>query len=311
MKVLITGLTGLIGRTLGKALKEKGHDILGLSRSPNRAKKELSFDAQFFPWDLYEGEVPLEAIEQADAIIHLAGHPIAEQRWTQAVQKKILDSRVLGTRHIVQSISSSSKKPKIFISASAIGYYPYSDHEQFDENSKSGDHFLAEVCRKWEKEAREVNSVSTQIRSVQIRIGVVLAPDGGALEKMLPLAKSGVLGPIGDGRQMMSWIHIDDLVGIFVKALEDDNYKSVINGVSPHPVSNRDLTQQLMKALGKRSFLPVPRVALKLAFGKMSEVLIQGQKVVPKKLNELEFRFLYPDIESAMKNIIENQGGKP
>ena len=240
MKVLITGATGLIGQHLGLFLAENNHEVVVLARNVERAKLQLPFPCSIHKWDLFSGEAPKEAFEGVDAVVHLAGFPIADGRWTKTRRDKILQSRVKGTRHLVQTIAGLSKKPSTFLSASGIGYYPFSDSQVFDESSEPGNGFLSEVCKKWEREAMELAAVDSSIRKVIVRIGLVLSSSGGALDKMLPLAQEGVLGAAGSGQQIMSWIHIHDLVRSMVFALENSSVEGPYNGVSHNAVSNSE-----------------------------------------------------------------------
>jgi uncharacterized protein (TIGR01777 family) len=233
-----------------------------------------------------------------EAVFHLAGEPVAQGRWTAAKKQRIRESRVLGTRNLVATIGNMLPRPRVLICASATGYYGDRGDELLEETSGSGQGFLAEVCRAWEAEALEAEKHG--VRVVLARLGVVLAPRGGALERMLLPFRLGLGGKLGNGQQWMSWIHVDDAVGLLLHAAERKDLRGPLNVVSPTPVTNQDFTRRLAGALGRPALLAVPRLALNLALGEVSDVLLESQRVVPRVAQRAGYAFSYPDLESAL-----------
>lgn len=285
--ILITGASGLIGRPLCEKLKAAGHQIRTLSRG-------RSGD---FQWDPAKGELTPGAVEGVDAVIHLAGESVA-QRWTSEVKRRILESRVQSTQLLARRILEAEGRPD-FISASGINFYGYDRDVPVDETSASGEGFLAEVCREWEAAAQPLEE--SGCRCVYLRTGVVLSGEGGALAKMLPPFKAGVGGRIGDGRQAMSWIALEDLVRIYVACVENANMSGPINAVAPEPVSNQDFANTLGKVIGRPTFIPTPAFAIRALFGEMGkETVLSNLAVKPKSLKEHKFDWTYPKLESAL-----------
>lgn len=297
MNVTITGASGLVGRRLLKTLAQNGHSLHVLSR---HGGTNLPPGVRISVWDAMKGPPSEDALRDADAVIHLAGEPVA-QRWTAEVKRRIRDSRVTGTRHLVEGIAKLSRKPAALISASAIGFYGSRGDAALDENASPGSGFLAEVCVEWEREAFAAQPLG--VRTAAIRTGVALDPRGGALQKMLPPFRFGVGGRVGDGKQWMSWIHLDDLIGIYVFALESA-VSGPLNATSPNPVTNADFTRALAKALHRPAIFPVPKPALKLLFGEMAEVLFDSQRVLPKHTQATGFQFRYPLIDPALQQLV-------
>ncbi len=294
MRVLMTGATGLIGKEIGKRLIEKGHTVTALVRNTDEARKNLPFPARLVAWKAGD-EIPREALKEVEGVINLAGESIAGGRWTPERKKRILNSRVETTRALVEACGGV----KVFVSGSATGLYGDRGDEILDETSTKGEGFLADVVEKWEAELQPL----VKPRVAIIRTSVVFAKHGGALEKLLPLFERGVAGKLGDGQQWMSWIHLDDIARLFIFALENENAKGPLNGSAPEPVRNERFTKELARALGKSTFLPVPEVALKLALGEMSTSVLDSQRVLPKKAEELGFKFDYPEVVSALTEI--------
>ncbi|HLK20763.1 MAG TPA: TIGR01777 family oxidoreductase [Bryobacteraceae bacterium] len=284
MNVTLTGASGFIGKRLTRALAEAGHSVHALGR------KEWPSDDQ---------EPPQDALSGADAIIHLAGEPVA-QRWTPEVKKKIYSSRVDRTRHLVNALSTQSRRPQILICASAIGYYGSRGDEILTEKSAPGDDFLARVVVDWEKAAMLAESLG--IRVVRLRFGMVLGKEGGALAKMLPAFRFGVGGRLGSGKQWMSWIHIDDLVRLILFALTTP-VTGAINATAPEPATNAEFTHELAAALHRPAIFPVPKVALKILFGEMSEVLLASQRVLPESAKNAGFAFQHPKLGPALRRL--------
>jgi uncharacterized protein len=298
MKITLTGGSGLIGRRLLKTLGGSGHTFHILSR---HAGTNLPPGVKLSVWDAMKGEPPADALEGAGAVIHLAGDAVA-QKWTEEAKKKIRESRVTGTRRLVQAMSTISQRPSILISASAIGIYGDRGPEVLTEASPAGAGFLADVCKEWEKEADLAESLG--LRVVKIRIGIVLDKNGGALAKMLPPFRSFVGGRMGSGKQWMSWIHLQDLANLFKFALENP-VKGVLNGTAPNPVTNAEFTKELGAALHRPTLFPVPGLALKAIFGEMATMLLGGQRVLPKAASGAGFQFQYPELGPALANLLK------
>lgn len=299
MKVLMTGATGFVGRKLVASLVERGHEIVALTRSVESARKKIGYPCGFFKWDGLSETVPARALEGVDAVVHLAGEGVADKRWTESQKQKILNSRTLSTKSLVQALQKLSAPPKVFLSASAIGFYGDRGEETLTEASPQGSGFLSDVCVAWESEARKC----ARTRNVQCRIGIVLGEGGGALKPMVPLFQSGVGGPLGSGSQWMSWIHLDDLVGMLTWALENPEVEGVFNAVAPNPVRNREFTQALARVLRVPAFFTAPAFALRLALGEMSKVVLASQKVLPSRSLEKGFRFKYSNLDAALESL--------
>lgn len=299
MKILITGATGFIGKELGKELVRRGHTVRVMSRNIHRARQILPFPAEIISGR--EG-LPPKALHGIDAVINLAGEPLAAKRWTKQQKEKIRDSRIKITSDLMRLVRYSPVKT--VISASAIGFYGDRGDEVLTEESGPGSGFLAEVCRAWEAELfHGVEGMSNAPRLVAIRFGVVLGRNGGALEKLLPLFRKGMGGTVGSGRQQMSWIHIQDLVQMIVFALENKSVEGILNGVGPEPVDNWEFTRALAKVIGRPASLPVPSFLLRLVLGEMSQIILTSQKVMPSYAQRLGFKFDFPALDDALKNI--------
>jgi uncharacterized protein (TIGR01777 family) len=299
MKILVTGATGLIGRRLCSSLSGEGHTIVALSRSPE-ATRGLVAD-EVHEWHPQSGPPPSQALSGIDAVVHLVGEPIADSRWTDAQKKLIRDSRVSSTRNLVAGLRSADSKPSALISGSAVGFYGNRGDEPLEESAAVGRGFMSEVCRDWESEAAAASELG--IRVVQVRTGVVLSAEGGALKKMLPPFKLGVGGRLGSGRQWFPWIHIADIVGIFRHAIFTSSMKGPANGVAPEAVSNAEFTKQLGRALHRPAFLPVPELALRALMGEMADVLFDSQRVVPKAVLQAGYEFRYPVLARALEDL--------
>ena len=304
MKVAITGATGLVGSRLVEKLNAESHQILVLTRNPDKAKKV--FPNSVFPQVEIVQYNPKESgdwqtvISGCDAVINLAGAPIAE-RWNPQYKQEILSSRQIVTQKIVEAIKKAENKPQVLVSASAIGYYGTSETATFDETSPSGNDFLAEVCQKWEAEAAKVKEAG--VRLVIPRIGIVLA-NGGALGKMIGPFQMFAGGPIGSGRQWFSWIHRDDLVNLIIEALKRPDMEGVFNATAPNPVRMSQFCQTLGEVMNRPSWLPVPDFVLELLLGDGAKVVLEGQQVLPKQTQAIGFQYKYPQVKSALQEIL-------
>jgi uncharacterized protein len=296
MNFLVTGATGFIGRTLVASLLSRGHSVNYLGR---KRSKELDSRAAFFYWNLQESPpLDLDSVPRLDAVIHLAGEPIA-QRWTKEIKQRIYSSRVDGTRAIVRGLEQLRHKPSVLISASAIGYYGDRGDEVLTEDSAPGTDFLAQVCFDWEREA--LRACEFGLRVVPVRIAPVFGRNGGALQKMLTPFKLGLGGKLGSGRQWMSWIHLDDLVALLLFAAENSALSGPINGTSPVPVTNAEFTATLSRALHRPALFPAPRFALRLALGELADSVLASERVIPRAAQNAGFSFWYPELAVALR----------
>lgn len=294
MDALVTGATGLVG---GRLVSQLGAATV-LGRDPTRARIRFGPGVDALQWSPERGPPPAEAIEGRDVIFHLAGEPVAEGRWTPAKKRRIRDSRVLGTRNLVAGIRALEQRPLVLVAASAVGYYGERGDEDLTESSSVASDFLAGVCLAWEAESLEAAELG--LRVVLARIGVVLAPDGGALARMLPFFRLGLGGPLGNGRQWMPWVHVDDVVGLLLHAARSDAVSGPMNAVAPAPVTNRDFTSALGRALRRPTLVPVPRLGLRVALGELSQVLLASQRVVPRVAQSTGYRFRHPELQAAL-----------
>jgi uncharacterized protein (TIGR01777 family) len=305
MKVAIAGATGFVGSRLVEKLQAQGHQVLVLSRDAAKAKRV--FPASAYPNLEVVAYTPTESgawqqsIAGCDAVVNLAGVPIAEERWTAARQQAILDSRKLTTAKLAEAIANANPRPSVLVSASAIGYYGTSETAEFEENSPAGDDFLAAVCKEWEAAAQPVKNAGTRL--VILRLGIVLGM-GGALAKMLPAFKLFAGGPIGTGKQWFSWIHRDDLVNLIVYALQNPQVEGVLNATAPNPVRMHELSETLGEVLQRPSWLPVPSFALELLLGDGAKVVLEGQQVLPKYTLVSSFQYQYPTLKLALEEIL-------
>ncbi|WP_295616344.1 TIGR01777 family oxidoreductase, partial [Chamaesiphon sp. GL140_3_metabinner_50] len=278
MKIAIAGATGFVGSRLVERLQTQGHEIVILTRNPQQASSRFP-QAQVVGYNPLRSGEWQQSISGCDAVINLAGEPIAEKRWTPAQKQTILDSRQIGTQKIVEAINSASVKPQVLINASAIGYYGTSETSKFTETSPAGNDFLSEVCTKWETAAQAVTASGTRL--VIFRLGIVLGENGGVLGKMLAPFSAFVGGPIGSGNQWFSWIHRDDLVKMIIAAIADPQMQGVYNATAPNPVTMADFATILGTVMNRPSWLPVPNFALEAMLGEGAIVVLQGQQVVP------------------------------
>ncbi len=296
MNYLITGATGFIGSKLVDILLSAGHSVNYLAR---QRSKHLDSRAAFHHWNASE-KPPLDSIPRLDAIIHLAGEPVA-QRWTAEVKRRIYDSRINGTHNLVAAIGDLDYKPSVLVSSSAIGYYGSRGDELLTEQSGAGSDFLAQVCIAWEEEAFRAREFG--VRVVPIRTGIVLGHGGGALEQMLPPFRIGLGGKLGSGKQWMSWIHVDDLLRLYIFAAENQNADSPLNGVR-QPVTNAVFTRELGLALNRPAFFTVPKFVLHAGFGEMSEIILNSAKVIPEATEKAGFSFKFNELITALREAV-------
>ena len=306
MKILVTGATGLIGRSLCRSLTDENHTVVALSRRPEGAS-DLSAVA-VHKWDPFAGPPPSEALEGVESVVHLAGESIAARRWSPEQKERIRGSRVISTRNLVEGLRRAASKPASLISGSAVGFYGDRGDETLDENSPAGSGFLAEVCLQWESEAERATGFN--MRVVRVRTGVVLSTEGGALKKMLPPFKFGVGGPLGSGRQWFPWIHISDIVGILRLALFSTSVSGPINATAPEPITNAGFTRELARALHRPAFLAAPEFVLRLAMGEMADLLLVSERVIPKAAEASGYNFQFRTLASALQDLFGKKPGK-
>jgi uncharacterized protein (TIGR01777 family) len=324
VRITVTGATGLIGPRLVASLRARGDEVTVLSRDPDRARERLKDPPstpaggdeprgvlQAVHWNLLGEPAPAAALAGRDAIVHLAGENVA-QRWSTSAKQAIRDSRINGTKHLVQGLAAldAPERPRTLVSSSAIGYYGAHGDEPIDEEAPAGDDFLARTCRDWELEALEAEALplagTDGLRVVSVRTGVVLERTGGALGKMLPPFKLGVGGPVAGGHQFVSWIHVEDVVGILLAAIDDEHRHGPINATAPEPQRNRDFSKALGQALHRPSLLPVPGAALRLLYGEMAEIVTSGARVLPAKALVLGYQFRYPQLDAALRAALDS-----
>jgi len=308
MKLLLTGCTGFIGRELIPLLINEGHSLTVISRQTKGRLNTIVNDssikviqmnpAESSSWDKEEIQNSLKSCE---GVINLAGEPIAEKRWTTDHCKEITNSRIETTKNLIKNLRNLRKPPKVLINASAIGFYGSSSQTEFTEENMHGDDFLANLCKEWEFTAKNKPRAT---RLLIVRIGIVLAKDGGALGKMLPIFRAGLGGPIGDGKQWMSWIHRTDLCKLINESVKNSAWSGVVNGVAPNPVRMNEFSNSLGQILGRPSLLAVPGPILKLILGDGAHVVLEGQNVQPQRLNKLKFKFSFPSINDAFQSIL-------
>lgn len=297
-RVTITGATGRVGRCLVAALKDRGDEVCVLSRNPERASRALGVEAM--AWDPKAGAAPAEALAGRDAVVHLAGEDVG-QRWTDDVKAEIRSSREDGTRNLVAGMLAAEPRPGALVCASASGYYGPHGDEIVDESSPAGRDWLADVCVRWEQ---QTDSAKRSSRVVNVRTGIVLDAEGGALAKMLPPFKAGVGGPIASGRQYMPWIHRDDLVGIYLAAIDSQDFSGPVNASAPEPVTNKAFAKALGRALHRPAVAPVPGLVIKAMYGEMSQIVLTGVRMVPGRAPQLGYTFRHADLDAALRDTL-------
>ena len=301
MRALVTGATGFVGDRLLAHLQEP----VVLSRDGANAERDLAkFGVKAFSWNPTKELAPAEAFAGIDTVFHLAGESVASGRWTSAKKVRMRESRIAGTRNLVATLAALPVKPKVLVSASAVGYYGDRGDEILDESASPAGDYLAELCQGWEREALAAKAHG--IRVVTIRIGIVLGPKGGALAKMLTPFYLGAGAPLGSGKQYMPWIHLEDLVRMMLFAAERENVHGALNGTAPSPVTNREFTKTLGRAIHRPTFMPpVPGFMLNIMFGEFGSILLNSQRAIPKAAEQAGFKFEYPQLESALQNIFQ------
>jgi uncharacterized protein len=299
MRVTVTGAGGLIGGRLVGALKARGDEVTVLSRDPQRTAQRLGVEAQ--AWRPADEPAPAAALAGRDAVVHLAGERV-DQRWTDASRAAIRESREAGTRNLVEGLRAADPRPAALVSASAVGYYGPRGDEVVDEDTPAGGDFLAGVCAAWEHQAARAEEIG--VRVVRVRTGLVLDGDGGALARMLPPFRLGAGGPVAGGRQYMPWIHADDVVGIYLAAIDGADWSGPVNATAPEPVTNRDFSRALGRALHRPAVLPIPGAAMHALFGDMAEIVVTGQRAVPSRPLALGYAFAHPDLDEALRDAL-------
>lgn len=302
-RVLITGATGTIGRALTSSVLARGDTVVALSRDERRGREALGDSVEVHAWpEPATAPPPASALRGADAVVNLLGATVA-QRWTPQAKRAIQDSRVLGTRLLVEALVAlpGAQRPSTLVSQSATGFYGPRDQQPINEETPAGSDFLAEVVRAWEHEAL---AAARQTRVVLTRTGMVLAPGGGALAKMLPFFRLGLGGPVAGGEQYVPWVHLDDVVGALLRCLYGRDVRGPVNVTAPNPVTNAELSRALGRALGRPAVLPVPGLALQVLYGEMAQIVTSGQRALPERLRSLGYEFRHPEVEAALRDVL-------
>ncbi len=296
--IAVTGATGLVGSALVSSLEQAGHAVLRLVRRPVQNAEQESY------WNPSTGEIDADVLEGVDAVVHLGGANVAKQRWSNAYKQVLRSSRIDSTTLLARTIASLQQKPRVLVTASAIGFYGSRGDELLDEESPIGSGFLAELCHDWEEANQPAREAG--VRVCQMRIGVVLSPEGGALKKILPIFRKGLGGPMGSGKQYVSWIGLPDVVAALEFAIDHDAINGAVNTMAPHPVTSREFANSLGQQLGRPSFLPTPAFALRMMVGwEMAEaLLLGGAKIAPRKLEAEGFVFQHPTIAEALAAVL-------
>jgi uncharacterized protein (TIGR01777 family) len=306
MRIFLTGATGLIGRRIVRRLHERGDYPVILTRRPGYARELFGGNAEVVEGDPMRSGGWMDAVADSDAVLHLAGENVFARRWNAEFKKLLRDSRVLSTQHVVEALRRRPLRPdgqaKVLVNASAIGYYGPHGDEELTEDSSAGSDFLAQLCVEWEQAAQAAESAG--VRVAWVRVGIVLDKEGGALAKLLTPFRLGVGGPVGSGRQWMSWIHYADLVSIFLLALDNAQARRALNGTAPNPVTNYEFSKTLGRVLHRPAVVPMPALALRIALGEAANLVTTGQRVLPKRALELGHSFQYPTLETALAQIL-------
>ena len=302
-KIIISGATGLIGKNISKELIRRGEEIIVFTRNVEDAKTKVPNASLYVKWDYNKIEEWKEYINNSYAVIHLAGANLFNSRWTKKYKKKITQSRIKSTQNLVKAISEVQNKPEVFICSSAVGFYGSSGDKTLTEDSNNGNDFLADLCSNWEKAAKEVESFG--VRRVSIRTGIVLSKYEGIFKKILPVFKLFMGGVIGSGEQWVPWIHVNDIVNIYLSSLYN-KVNGIINAVSPNPVRMKEFADELGKILKRPSFIKVPKFLLKIILGETAEAALSSLNVIPQKLNEQNFKFQFENFSSCLKDLLRS-----
>lgn len=306
MKILVTGATGFVGAHLISSFSVSSSvQFIILARNVDRARKKLGAQHEYLQWADPLRMPQLDAVSKFDGVINLMGANLAAKRWSDRYKKELFNSRVDATEQIFKAIEKFSIRPKFFINMSAIGFYGNTGAEIVTENSPAGKGFMARLCQSWEKAAWDHQKLTDRL--ILLRAGVVLGRDGGMIKTILPPFQMGLGGKLGSGNQYLSWIHVDDLIGIIKKIISDETLNGTINAVSEYPCSNEVFTRKFAEILRKPSFCNVPAFVLKLAMGEMSNIVLEGQRVIPTRLKEIRFHYKYPTLEMALKASISKE----
>ncbi len=301
-RIIVTGATGLIGRKLVSTLIQRGDELIIFSRDTAKAKTIIPNANEYVEWDYTKPELWKSKLENSYAIVHLAGTNLFAKRWNDSFKNEILKSRQMSTENLVDAIKSCSNKPRVFISASGVGYYGDCGDTILNEASSAGNDFLAEVCKVWEGESKRVEDAG--IRSVQIRTGLVLSTEDGALKQMIPPFKFFIGGPLGKGKQWASWLHIEDIIRIYVHAIDNTELRGAVNAASPNPVRMKEFANTLGNVLHRPSLFPVPKFVLKIVIGETAEVVTASQRVDVQKLLSSGFKFNFNFIKEALNDLL-------
>jgi uncharacterized protein len=303
VRVAVTGATGLIGTRIVGALQARGDEVTVLSRDALRAREALG-DVDAHAWTPVDGPAPTAALSGRDGVIHLAGEPVA-QRWSDDARRRIHDTRELGTRNLVEGLRAADPRPRALLSASGVDYYGKTGDQLLTEESPPGDGFLPRVCVAWEREAQAATELG--LRVVNVRTALVLDASGGALGKMLPFFRLGIGGPVAGGRQYMPWIHADDIVGIYLAALDDESWSGPIIAAAPDPPTNREFSRALGRALHRPAIAPIPALAVRLLYGDMAEIVTEGHRTAPTRALEHGYAFRHTDLEPALRDALSRR----
>jgi uncharacterized protein len=300
MRVAVTGATRLIGTRIVRALQARGDEVTVLSRDALRAREALG-DVDAHAWTPVEGPAPAAALSGRDGVIHLAGEPVA-QRWSDASRRRIHDTRELGTRNLVEGLRAADPRPRALVSASGVDYYGQTGDQPLTDESPPGDGFLPRVCVVWEREAQAATELG--LRVVNVRTALVLDASGGALGKMLPFFRLGIGGPVAGGRQYMPWIHADDIVGIYLAALDHETWSGPVIAAAPDPPTNREFSRALGRALHRPAIAPIPALAVRLLYGDMAEIVTEGHRTQPTRALEHGYAFRHTDLDEALRDAL-------
>jgi uncharacterized protein (TIGR01777 family) len=302
-KIIITGATGSIGKKLVQELTARGDEVIIFTRNPETAKKKIVNANKYVKWDYHKPEEWKGHLNGVESVVHLAGANLGDKRWNDEYKKVAYESRILSTRNLVEAIKSVEQKPKAFICSSAVGIYGNRYDEILDENSSLGDDFMAKICKDWEKEAEKVEQFG--VRRVSIRTGLVMQKDEGVLEKMLLPFKLFIGGPLGSGRQWFPWIHIDDIVGIYMQAIDNEKVSGAINGASPGIVTMKEFSKTLGRMLKRPSFFPVPKFAMKVVAGEVANYAVMSQRTSVEKIINAGYKFKFENLEEALRDLLK------